>query len=96
MKEIKNIEKYKKEIQKAIDKYGHCPEHNYYHYQYYEYDKEKNIFFKLENGKGILSSFDKKNNFWYLFPSGILAPKEERFNILIEFLDNVLKISDFS
>ena len=91
MKEIKDTKKYREDIQKAIRRYGHCAEHNYYHYQYYEEDKEKNIFFKLENSKGILSSYDQKNNFWYLFPSGILSPKEERFKILIKFLDYTLK-----
>ena len=91
LKELTDTKKHREKIQKAIRKYGHCAEHNYYHYQYYECDKEKNIFFKLGNDKGILSSYDKKNNFWYLFPSGILAPKEERFGILTIFLDYILK-----
>ena len=86
-----DIKKYKQDIQKAIRRYGHCAEHNYYHYQYYEEDKEKNIFFRLEDNKGILTSYDEKNDIWYLFPSGILAPKEERFDILIRFLDYILK-----
>jgi len=91
LEEIRDTIKHKANIQKAIRKYGHCAEHNYHHYQYYEYEKEKNIFFKLENKKGILSSFDKKNNIWYLFPSGVLAPEEERFDILLELLGCTLK-----
>jgi hypothetical protein len=91
LREIKDTIKYKEDIQKSIRKYGHCAEHNYYHYQYYETDGEKNIFFKLENKRGILSTYDKKNNLWYLFPSGILAPEEERFDILIEFLNMVIR-----
>ena len=38
-----------------------------------------------------MSSYDKKNNIWYLFPSGILAPREEHFGILLKFLDYSLK-----
>ena len=91
MKELRDTKKNKGVIERAIRKYGHCAEHNYYHYQYYECPKEKNIFFKLENGKGILSSHDEKNGIWNLFPSGILAPEEERFDILTELLNNALK-----
>lgn len=91
MKELRDTKKNKGVIEKAIRKYGHCAEHNYYHYQYYECPKEKNIFFKLENGKGILSSHDEKNGIWNLFPSGILAPEEERFDILTGLLDHILK-----
>ncbi|MBL7054330.1 DUF2156 domain-containing protein [Candidatus Woesearchaeota archaeon] len=91
LEEITDTNKYKGYIQTAIRKYGHCAEHNYYHYHHYEDDKEKNIFFKLEGSKGILSSYDKKNDLRYLFPSGILAPEEERFDILVKFLDYILK-----
>lgn len=91
MEEISDKKDYKKHIQNAIKKYGYCAEHNYYHYQYYECPKEKNIFFKLENGRGILTNHDEKNEIWNLFPSGILAPKEERFDILIELLERTLR-----
>ena len=91
MEEISDEKEYKEYVQKAIKKYGHCAEHNYYHYQYYENKEEKNIFFKLGNGKGILCNYDKKNNIWELFPSGVLAPEEERFDILVELLDYTLK-----
>ncbi len=89
--EIKNTVKYKEEIKKSIRKYGYCAEHNYHHYHYYETDGEKNVFFKLENKKGILTTYDEKNNLWYLFPSGILAPEKERFDILVQFLDYIIK-----
>ena len=91
MEEVRDIKKNKSVIERAIRKYGHCVEHNYHHYQYYECPKEKNIFFKLENGRGILSNHDEKNKIWNLFPSGILAPQEERFDILSGLLDCTLK-----
>lgn len=91
MRPIKHIHKHKDNINQAIKKYGHCVEHNYHHYKYCEGDGEKNYFFKLGNKKGILSSFDEKEDIWYLFPSGILAPEEERFEIFSQLMDHAFE-----
>ncbi len=89
MRPIRDFEKERNFIKRSIKKYGHCSEHNYYHYKYCEGDGEKNYFFKLKGTRSILCSYNKKEDIWSLFPSAILAPKEERLDLFLELLDYV-------
>ena len=91
LKVIHDTINHQKKIKKAIKKYGYFAEHNYLHYIYHETKLEKNVFFDFGKDKCLLAQFDKKNNIWSLFPNGILAPKKERLNLLLEASDYILK-----
>lgn len=91
MKLYDNIMKHQKRIEAGIKKYGHFAEHNYNHYLYSEAKAEKNVFFDFGSGRGVLTRFYQRGNSWSLFPNGILAPKDERLNLLLETADYVLK-----
>lgn len=86
MKPLKPTEN-KNLITKTIDKHGHCAEHNFYHYKYCEGDGEKCIYFNIGKNKGILATHDEKNNVFYLFPSGVLAPPKERYQLFYKMMD---------
>lgn len=89
MKIIHDTEKHHNKIKKSIKKYGFNAEHNYMHYRSMENPKEKNVVFDFGNGRLVLTNVDDKNR-WELFPSGTLAPKNQRYFILKKVLDYVL------
>jgi len=91
LKLIHDVAKHQKKIKKSIKKYGHFAEHNYLHYLYNETKWDKNIFFDFNNDKIILAQFDKDSNIWSLFPNGILAPENERLDLLSEAMNYILK-----
>ena len=91
MKLISDIVKYKDKIKKGIKKYGHFAEHNYDHYFYSETKADKNIFFDFGSGRGVLTRFYQRGNSWSLFPNGVLAPKDERLDLLLETANYILK-----
>ena len=80
-----------KKIKEGIKEYGHFAEHNYLHYLYNETEWDKNIFFDFGNNKSVLTMFYKNGNVWSLFPNGIMAPKDERLDLLLEVADYILK-----
>ena len=91
LKVIYDVVKYKKNITNSIKKYGYFAEHNYLHYLYNETKLDKNVFFDFGNNKILLTQFYKKNNIWYLFPNGILAPENERLDLLLQATNYILK-----
>jgi hypothetical protein len=91
LKVISDAVKYKKEIKKGIGRYGHFAEHNYLHYLYNQTKWDKNIFFDFGKDKCVLAQFDKNNNIWSLFPNGILAPENERLDLLLDATRYILK-----
>jgi len=91
LKVIYDVVKHEKKIKKSIKKYGYFAEHNYLHYLYNQTEWDKNVFFDFGNNKILLAQFDKKNNIWSLFPNGILAPENERLDLLSETMNYVLK-----
>ncbi len=91
MKIYDNIIEHQKRIKGSIKKYGHFAEHNYNHYLYSEAKADKNVFFDFGSNKGVLTKFHQRGSSWSLFPDGILAPKGERLNLLLETADYVLK-----
>ena len=88
---IYDVVKQEKKIKEGIKKYGHFAEHNYLHYLYNETEWDKNIFFDFGNNKSVLTMFYKNGNVWSLFPNGIMAPKDERLDLLLEVADYILK-----
>ena len=91
LKLIQDVVNHKKKINKSIKKYGYFAEHNYLHYLYNETKWDKNIFFDFGSDKCLLTQFDKDSNIWSLFPNGILAPENERLDLLLEAADYILK-----
>ncbi len=91
LKLIHDVVKHDKKIKKGIEKYGYFAEHNYLHYLYNETKWDKNVFFDFGNDKILLTQFDKDCNIWSLFPNGILAPENERLDLLLEAADYMLK-----
>lgn len=89
MKVISDIAKHEKKIKSSISKFGYCAEHNYMHYFYMQNAKEKNAVFDFGKDKLLLANVNNKNK-WFLFPNGILAPKNERYSLLKKFLDYAL------
>ena len=91
LKVIYDVVKHEKKIKKSIKKYGYFAEHNYLHYLYNQTEWDKNVFFDFGNNKILLAQFDKKNNIWSLFPNSILAPDDERSDLLLETTNYILK-----
>jgi len=91
VKEIHDILKNKKSINRAIRKYGYFAEHNFLHFLHCENSDEKNVFFDYGRGKGILTCYDSKNEIWELFPCGVLAPEDERSELMMSFINHILK-----
>ena len=91
LKVIYDVVKHEKKIKKSIKKYGYFAEHNYLHYLYNQTEWDKNVFFDFGNNKILLAQFDKKNNIWSLFPNSILAPDDERLDLLLETTNYILK-----
>src|SRR3989338_5721845 len=83
--------KHQERIENSIKKYGHFAEHNFAHYLYSEDRSGKNIFFDFGSGRGVLTRFYQRDNSWSLFPNGVLAPKDERSDLLLKTADYVLK-----
>ncbi len=88
---ISNVVENQKKIKRAVKKYGYFAEHNYMHYLHNETKWDKNIFFDFGKDKCLLAQFCKDNNIWSLFPNGILAPKNERLDLLLEAANYILK-----
>ena len=91
LKLIYDVVKHQKKIKNGIKKYGHFAEHNYLHYFYNQTGGDKDIFFYFGKDKSVLTVFYKKGNVWSPFPNGILAPKDERLDLLLEVADYILK-----
>ncbi len=91
MKLIGDIARYKDKIKKGIRKYGNFAEQNYNHYLYSETKADKNVFFDFGSGRGVLTKFHQRDNSWSLFPNGVLAPKDERLDLLLETAKYILK-----
>jgi len=81
---IKDIENNSKKIQASITRYGFKPEHSYHYYKDEETPAKKNIFINFGNEMGILAQKSKTS--WHTI-SEVLAPKEKRIDLLLEFLE---------
>ncbi len=88
---MRDVAGNKKNIEKSIKKYGYFAEHNYLHYIYNQTERDKNLFFEFGNDKIVLAQFDEKENIWSLFPNSILAPENERMDLLVQTMDYILK-----
>lgn len=84
------ITKHLESIKRCIDEHGHNPENNFHHFMYCQTKHKKNVFLTYKDKYGILGQ-KSKSDVWYLFPNGILAPKEERLKILLAYMDYALK-----
>ncbi len=91
MKLYDNIIEHQERIKDSIKKYGYFAEHNYSHYLYSETKSNKNIFFDFGGNKGVLARFHQRGNSWSLFPNGVLAPKNERLELILKTTEYVLK-----
>jgi hypothetical protein len=91
LKLIYDVVKHQKKIKKGIKRYGYFAEHNYLHYLHSQTKWDRNLFFDFGNDKSLLAQFDKESNIWSLFPNGILAPEDERLDLLLEVTNYVLK-----
>ena len=81
-----DIAKAKRKVTDAISKHGFSPEHNYYNYFYAHSAGKKCIFFDFGKNRGVVAFFNKENNSWRII-NGVLAPEDERLEILSKFLD---------
>ena len=88
MEIIKDPGKHKDEIIACIHRYGFNAENNYHHYMYDQTKSLRNVFLRLGD-MGIMAVRSRRN-IWYLFPNGILAPPEKRFELLLRFIDFAL------
>jgi hypothetical protein len=91
LKIVNDVAKHQEKIKKGIRKYGNFAEHNYIHYLYSETKWNKNLFFDFGNDKVVLAQFDKSADVWSLFPNSILAPENERLDLLLKVADHVLR-----
>ena len=81
-------------IEKAIEKYGYAPEHNFEWYQCQPEKGDKTVFVEFEDGSGLMTLEDTDKKIGSVFSSPI-APKNRRAKILIEYLDYILKTDKF-
>ena len=86
MKLNEDILEAKRKITNAINAYGFSPDHNYYNYLYSQGHGKKCVFFDFGQNKGIVAFHNEKKRIWRII-NGIFAPKQERLEILQEFLE---------
>lgn len=94
MKIIEETEENQSLIEKAIQKYGYAPEHNFFHFRNWQGEGARNFLFQFDKGAVLARQEDEV---WYIF-SEILAPhgachserSEEsmRVKILSKFLNH--------
>src|SRR3989338_9703613 len=89
MDSFKNIEKCKPKVVGSINKFGFSPEHNYFNYLYKQTPEKKCFFFDFGGKRGIIAIFNSKNVVWGVV-DGILAPKNERIEVFLNFIDHAL------
>jgi hypothetical protein len=89
MEVIEVNETTKKEIEKSINKYGFTVEHYYPFFEHCETQYKNNLFFKFNNGMGIMAQKTKQNVYYSI--SEVLAPKTRRKELYFKFLDYVFK-----
>ena len=90
MRIIEDFKKHDKKIRYSIKKFGHYAEHNFFHYMYWQTSGDKNLFFDYGKGRGMLIQYNQKSNIWKLFPSGVLAPENERLELLLHATKHIL------
>lgn len=86
-------------IRKAIARFGCNAEHHLDHFQKCQEEGTENYCFSFGDGLVLLANFCLKERSWSLFASGILAPKEEKAEMFLEFSAyclNVMKASTLS
>ena len=86
MEFIKNTDEKKELIENCINKFGHEPEHYYYNFKSQENDSDKFYFLHFSEGYGMPVVHYTNQMIWY-FETEPLAPKEDRFDILIKSID---------
>lgn len=91
LKVIDDVVKHQKNIKKGIEKYGHFAEHNYMHYFYSQTKWDRGVLFDFGYNKILLAQFYKQGNVWNLFPDSILAPENERLDLLMQTANYILK-----
>lgn len=74
---------------KAIQKHGHCEEHNYEHFLNLGTTAKIPIFVSFEDDIGILALKSKTGKVWYVIRE-VLAPKEKKTELLLNFTNHVL------
>jgi len=89
---LKNMKIYESDFEtiarKCIAMYGNCEEHHYEHFLNFA-DKKKKPFFFDFSGYGVLAFKFKDGKTWQVMRE-ILAPKEKRTKIMLDFADYVL------
>ena len=91
LKVVYDVVKNQKKIKKGIKKYGYFAEHNYLHYFYSQTKWDRNVLFDFGKDKSVLTQFYRRGNVWDLFPNSILAPENERLDLLLETANYILK-----
>lgn len=74
---------------KAIEKHGNCEEHNYEHFISLGTSAKQLVFISFDNDMGILALKSKTGKVWYMIRE-VLAPKEQKTKLFLEFADYVL------
>jgi hypothetical protein len=89
MELIYNVQSKRRKIESSIKKHGFFAEHNYVHFSNQKDKYSENVFAPFENKRSILA-LKYTDDEWELFPE-IIAPKEDRIDILDSFLDHIFR-----
>ncbi len=79
-------------IEKAIQKFGYAPEHNFDWYRFCTEDDEKNIFIMDDYGCGLFTMVNKHGE--YRVFSSPVADSARRISILVEYLEQIFQTLD--
>ncbi len=88
MEVLTDKKEFEEKAIKAVEIHGHDAEHNYHHYMNQTTSAKMPIFVGFDNSKGVLAQKSKTGKLWYMI-SEVLAPKEEKFETFMKFVDHV-------
>lgn len=93
MRVINSILDSRNLIENLICSYGDSSEHNFWYYYNMKEEGVRPAFFIFEEKYGLFALYYEDENEFEVI-SDVLAPKEKRLNILLEFIDYSLKSSE--
>lgn len=88
MDKISDILGNKNIILDSIKKYGHAPEHNFWHFLNLQNKNDKCVYFDFKNNTGIMAQIYKNGSSEMV--SEVLAPEDKKIEIFEEFLECML------
>lgn len=92
MKFFHDLGKAQPLIERAIQKYGYAPEHNFYWYTYCIEKKERGVWVEFPRGLGLMTIEGERTAYVFSAP---VAPPEKRADILLAYCDYALAGSAF-